>query len=567
MQTNVNKLRKFIANRYVNGFGRTMNDAGMPINSYLCKKYHAMKRFLLCLAALPAVAAAFEGPTMGWSSWNTYRVNISDSLIMRQADELVKSGLDSVGYRFVNIDDGFFGGRDKATGRLLFHPARFPDGLKPVVEHIHSLGLRAGIYSDAGRNTCGNYWDKDSIACGVGLYGHEEEDCNLYFNELGFDFIKVDFCGGDEKQNTDRLSLDPESRYRSIRRSIDATGRRDVRLNVCRWNYPGTWVGEVASSWRISPDIQESWESVKGIIAQNLYLSAYAGGGRYNDMDMLELGRGLSAEEERTHFGMWCMMSSPLLIGCDLTSLAPSTLSLLKNRELIAVNQDTLGLQAYVAKHDRGAYVLVKDVEMPHSLMRAVAFYNPTDNERTLTLDFGSIDLGGSVEARNLFDGSAARYSGEMTVRVKPHDTEIFRLMADRRLVRTLYEAETAFLPAYQELENELTAGTAYYEADERCSGGVKVTNAGGQGNDVVFNDVYVPQPCRASLMIRCRSAGSNRMSVLVNGAVAETAELQGKDVFGDVVSEVRLEGGGNEIRLQSELSLEVDYIELQMSE
>ena len=117
--------------------------------------------------------SAKDTPIMGWSSWNTYRVNISDSLIMSQADAMVRHGLDSVGYEFINIDDGYFGGRDSITGELLVHPMRFPGGLRPVVDHIHSLGLRAGIYSDAGVSTCGFNWDNDTIARNVGLYGHE----------------------------------------------------------------------------------------------------------------------------------------------------------------------------------------------------------------------------------------------------------------------------------------------------------------------------------------------------------------------------------------------------------
>ena len=129
--------------------------------------------------------------------------------------------------------------------------------MKQVVDHIHGLGLKAGIYSDAGTNTCGNYYDRDSIARGVGFYGHDQQDADYFFKELGFDFIKVDFCGGNAPQNTDRLALDPRERYTAIRRAIDATGRKDVRLNVCRWDFPGVWVREVATSWRISHDITD----------------------------------------------------------------------------------------------------------------------------------------------------------------------------------------------------------------------------------------------------------------------------------------------------------------------
>lgn len=294
------------------------------------------------IIATLSLVAQINTPVMGWSSWNTYHVNISDSLIMAQANALVDLGLKDAGFLFVNTDDGFFGGRDASTGKLKAHPTRFPHGMKPVVDHIHRLGLKAGIYSDGGYNTCGNYYDNDTIAEGVGFCGHDRDDAMFYFEECGYDFIKIDFCGGFPPSNSGRIDLDEKERYTAIREAIDAVGRQDVRINVCRWNYPGTWVGSVGDSWRISQDILPRWSSVKDIIAQNLYLSAYAGNGHYNDMDMLEVSRGLSAIDECTHFAIWCIMSSPLLIGCDLTSINAETLALLKNRELVALNQDPL---------------------------------------------------------------------------------------------------------------------------------------------------------------------------------------------------------------------------------
>ena len=212
-------------------------------------------------------------PMMGWSSWNTYRVHISDSLICRQADLMVAKGLHRAGYTYINIDDGFQGGR-AADGTLLTHPQRFPHGLRPVTDHVHALGLKAGIYTDAGRHTCGNFWDHDSLGVGVGMYGHDERDARFYFREMNFDFIKIDFCGGDAKQNSEHLQLDERERYTAIRRAIDGVGRPDVRINICRWNYPGTWVDSVGDSWRITADIRASWSSVRSILSQILYLSA-----------------------------------------------------------------------------------------------------------------------------------------------------------------------------------------------------------------------------------------------------------------------------------------------------
>ena len=149
---------------------------------------------------------------MGWSSWNTFDLNISESVIKGQADAMVSKKLFDVGYDHINIDDGYFGNRDAATGQLKIHPTRFPNGLQPVVDYIHSKGLKAGIYSDGGYNTCGSFHGGDKNGEGVGLYEHDQQDCDFFFKDLGFDFIKVDFCGGDPIHNKDELDLDEKER-------------------------------------------------------------------------------------------------------------------------------------------------------------------------------------------------------------------------------------------------------------------------------------------------------------------------------------------------------------------
>ena len=278
-----------------------------------------MRHFLtLAAASLALTAGAWDTPTMGWSSWNAYGHRINQDIIKSQADAMAKSGLQKAGYLYINIDDGAFKGRD-SEGNLVIHPTRFPDGMKPVVDYIHSLGLKAGTYSDAGYNTCASFHGGDVDGLGTGLCEHDTQDIDFLFKELGFDFIKVDFCGGDPIHNVDKLDLDEQERYTAIGEAIKATGREGLRYNICRWAYPGTWVNDIATSWRTTEDIYLGWESVRGIIAQNLYLSAYARHGGFNDMDMLEVGRGLTREEDKTHFGMWCIMASPLLIGCDMT--------------------------------------------------------------------------------------------------------------------------------------------------------------------------------------------------------------------------------------------------------
>ena len=527
-----------------------------------------MRRFFLLFFLYSSFLSAIELPTMGWSSWNTYRININDSLIMRQADAMVSQGLHDVGYTYINIDDGFFGGRDPQTGRLLIHPTRFPRGLQSVVSYIHSLGLKAGIYSDAGANTCGNWYDKDSIAQGVGLYGHDRQDCDMFYRELGFDFIKIDFCGGSANRNSDHLALSPEERYTAIRRAIDATGRTDVRMNVCRWDYPGTWVSDVASSWRMSHDISPRWSSVKDIIQQNLYLSTYAGNGHYNDMDMLEVGRTLSDIEDRTHFAIWCIMSSPLLIGCDLTKLKPATLALLTNRDLIAINQDPLGLQAYVVQHDQsaGTYVLVKDILNRNSTTRAVALYNPTDSVRTVSISLSDLQLGGNVKAKDLFNSHLSTLNSQLSTELPPHGCAIYRLEAEQRLPRTLYEAETAYLSCYQELSNPLAVGTAYYTSDPECSGGMKAVNLGNAPeNDLQWRDVFVQQEGEYNVTIRC-SSFDNKATLFVSANNGKGQRFKSDDLRdGSVRLTLNLNKGQNTIRLYNDNGPmpDIDYMQI----
>ncbi len=503
--------------------------------------------FVICFSV-----SAANPPIMGWSSWNTYRVNISDSLILSQAQAMVALGLDSVGYRYVNIDDGFFGGRDSYTKKLKIHPERFPLGMKPVVEGIHSLGLKAGIYSDAGLNTCGNFWDNDTIASDVGLYTHESQDCQFLFGDLNFDFIKVDFCGGDSAQNIQRLSLDPEERYRSIRASIDSVGRSDVKLNVCRWNFPGTWVCDMASSWRISADISANWESVKSIINENLYLSAYASPGHYNDMDMLELGRGLTHNEERTHMAMWCMLSSPLLIGCNLLSLSESTLNLLKNQYLISINQDTAAPQAYVVKQEKGTYVLVRDINKKNGLTRAIAFYNPTDSVVNMNIDWGTVGLLPPIVVYNAIEQKKECMTHTpMHIAVEPHNTHIYIVTGNDRIPQTVYEAETAFLTSYQELDNPEIAGTAYYAQFNDTPEIVGAHNIGGNTyNDVIWNNVIVPDTGKYNIRINYASCTGGEFFIETNGKNgiltlnSDNPELESTDMI------MELKEGGNKIRL-----------------
>jgi hypothetical protein len=533
-----------------------------------------MKRILFCLTVVISQfsfssVAAQDGPTMGWSSWNTYGVNISETLIKRQADAMVSKGLKDVGFDHINIDDGYFGGRDKTTGQLLIHPQRFPNGLKGIVDYIHDKGLKAGIYSDAGRNTCGSMFNGDVIGKGVGLYEHDQQDADFFFKELGFDFIKVDFCGGSYYHNEDHLVLDEQQRYAAIATAIANTGRTDVRMNACRWAYPGTWIGDVAFSWRTTGDIYDGWQSVKGILAENLYLSAYCSKGHYNDMDMLEVGRSMTTEEDKTHFGLWCIMNSPLLIGCNLTNIKTATLKLLLNKELIALNQDTLCMQAYVAGLVNGCHILVKDVETLCGQKRAFAVYNPGDEAKSVTVAFAGLDLGGRVALRDVFEQKdLGEFEDSFEVKLPAHGTRIYVADADIRMERRRYEAETARISDYQEIKNNQAEKTGIYEAADYCAGGYKAGWLGqSEQNDLQWRDVCSFEGGEYSLTIGYICGESRNIAVTVNGKRVKTVSVNsgGWQKVGTAKMDITLQKGRNTIRLSNATGWmpDIDYIEL----
>ncbi len=325
-----------------------------------------------------------QTPLMGWASWNHFHVNISEDIIKAQADVMVSSGMQDAGYTYVNIDDGFFGGRD-SQGTILPHPKRFPNGLKAVADYIHSKGLKAGIYSDAGINTCASYWDQDTIGVGMGLYGHDRQDLTLMLAHWGYDFIKIDWCGGQW------LGLDEQTRYTEIANLIKAIKPGTV-YNICRWEFPGAWATSIADSWRISGDIQNNFQSILHIIDLNADLWKYASPGHYNDMDMLQVGRGMSYEEDKAHFSMWCMMNSPLLAGNDLRTMSSQTLEILTNTEVIAVNQDPLGYQARRLIDNGELEVWGKPLISTMSGQVAVALLNRT--ETIQSIEFKLEDVG-----------------------------------------------------------------------------------------------------------------------------------------------------------------------------
>jgi alpha-galactosidase len=300
--------------------------------------------FMAIAAALPAAAIAqkfagvAETPPMGWNSWNRFGCSVDEKLIRETADAMVASGMRDAGYVYVNIDDCWQGTRD-AAGVIRPDPERFPSGMKALADYVHARRLELGLYSDAGWKTCGGR---------PGSRGHEYQDA-LTYAAWGVDYLKYDWC------NTEGLKA--EGAYLTMREALAAAGRPIV-LSICEWgtDEPWTWGKDVGHLWRTTGDIHPCWDceidhggwsslGVLRILDKQRGLRAHAGPGHWNDPDMLEVGNGMTAGEDRAHLSLWAMLAAPLIAGNDLRTMSVETRRILTNAEVIAVDQDPLGVQ------------------------------------------------------------------------------------------------------------------------------------------------------------------------------------------------------------------------------
>lgn len=307
-----------------------------------------MKKFIFFLffVAITQViyAQKFEGlaltPPMGWNSWNKFGCNVNEELIRATADAMVTSGMKDAGYRYIVIDDCWHGERD-SLGFIHPHPEHFPSGMQALADYIHSKGLKFGIYSDAGWKTC---------AGKPGSRGREYQDAMIYA-QWGVDYLKYDWC------NTNGLNA--EGAYLTMRDALHTAGRPIV-FSLCEWgnNKPWEWAQDIGHLWRTTGDIivkfdglqdygtYKSW-GVLQILDMQEGLRQYAGPDHWNDPDMMEVGNGMTVSEDKAHFSMWCMLAAPLMAGNDLRNMTRETLEILTNNEVIAVDQDSLGIQGF----------------------------------------------------------------------------------------------------------------------------------------------------------------------------------------------------------------------------
>lgn len=377
-------------------------------------------------------------PPMGWNSWNGLGENVSEEYIKEIADLFVTNGLKDAGYTYINLDDYWQGGRDSATGLLFAHPKRFPSGIKALSDYVHSKGLKLGIYSDAGTMTCGDQ---------PGSFGYEEKDAKI-FAEWGIDYLKYDYCYCDDYASLNNDYKQAIARYKAMGDALKATGRPMV-YSICEWGprSPWLWGKEVGGHlWRTSYDVGDKWEDPRNEHSQIGILTSidvmcdlerFAGPGGWNDPDMLVIGLGnkgyikgggCTEAEYRTQMSMWCMFSAPLIISCDVRDMSPETRNILLNKDVIAIDQDPLGKQAFRVWRKDGVEAWKKPMKDGKI---AMAFLNRNSGTESVTVPYDQLELekDGAFDVYDVWDHAPVKQSaGSLTAQMVSHETRVYIL-------------------------------------------------------------------------------------------------------------------------------------------
>ncbi|RWW71644.1 hypothetical protein BHE74_00020597 [Ensete ventricosum] len=352
---------------------------------------------------------------MGWNSWNHFQCNIDEKTIRETADALVKTGFANLGYRYVNIDDCWAELNRDSQGNLVPKKSTFPSGIKALADYVHGKGLKLGIYSDAGTQTCSKTMP--------GSLGHEEQDAKT-FAAWGIDYLKYDNCNDQ--------GIKPSERYTKMSTALKNCGR-PIFFSLCEWGVdnPATWASTLGHSWRTTEDIFDTWDRMISRADQNDRWASYAKPGGWNDPDMLEVGNGgMTTEEYRSHFSIWALVKAPLLIGCDVRSITNEALEILSNQEVIAVNQDSLGYQG------RKLVLGANDTEVWAGVLSgsrvAVVLWNRGSSDATITAKWPDIGIPSPwaiVKARDLWAHADIGFlKGEITATVDSHACKMYIL-------------------------------------------------------------------------------------------------------------------------------------------
>jgi alpha-galactosidase len=423
---------------------------------------------IVTAAALPAQAlenGLARTPPMGFNNWNTThcRADFNEKMVMDMADIFVDRGLKDAGYQYVNIDDCWAKTSRNSQGNLEPDPVRFPRGIKFVADYVHSKGLKFGIYTSAGTKTC-------NTAGFPGGLNNEQRDANL-FASWGVDYLKYDNCNNQ--------GVDARQRYTKMRDALAATGRPIV-FSICEWgqNQPWTWAQNVGNLWRTTGDINDTYTKMVDIFKKNLPLAQYAKPGAWNDPDMLEVGNGgMTATEYRSHFSLWAIMAAPLLIGADLRKVNTENFATLLNKDVIAVDQDSLGVQGKQISLSANKYVISKPLANGDY---AVALFNNNSSAQTISTTASAIGIGSSssYNLKDLWAKTTRTTTSAISVSVPAHGTVMYRVSKG---VRTPPAAGTHQVSDLS--WDTATSGWGPIEKDRSNN-----TQAGGDGRTLTIN-------------------------------------------------------------------------------
>ena len=355
-------------------------------------------------------------PPMGWNSWNHFGCDVSEQLIKEEADAIAASGMRDAGYQYVVIDDCWQTARD-ARGVIVADSARFPHGIKALADYVHGKKLKFGIYTDAGTKTCQGR---------PATLGHEEQDARTYAS-WGVDYVKEDWCNA--------TGLVAPTQYAKFRDALARAGRPIV-LSICEWgsNQPWEWAPPIGNLWRTTDDIEDKWPSMLSNLDQNGQHASVARPGAWNDPDMLEVGNGgMTDGEYRAHFSLWAIMAAPLIAGHDVRSMSPATREILTNREVIAVDQDSLGRQGMLVWEAPPELQVWSKPLADGS--RAVALLNRSGSSAKITASFPRLGLhGDSATVRDLWaHEDRGTFRGHYEADVPSHAVVMVRVTPVRR--------------------------------------------------------------------------------------------------------------------------------------
>ncbi len=356
-------------------------------------------------------------PPMGWNSWNRFACNVNEDLVKSAADALVSSSMKDAGYQYVVIDDCWQLNRD-AAGNIIADAKTFPSGIKALADYVHSKGLKFGIYSDAGTKTC---------AGRPGSRGHEYQDA-LQYAAWGVDYLKYDWC------NTGTENA--QAAYSTMRDALEAAGRPIV-FSLCEWgsNKPWLWARDVGNLWRTTGDISDCWNCKKDqlswtqILDLQVGLETYASPGHWNDPDMLEVGNGgMTTAEYRSHFSLWCMLAAPLMAGNDLKNMSAEIKEILTNKEVIAIDQDPLGMEGRRVRKNGDSEVWGKQMK---DGSRAVALLNRGASDADISLSWEDLGYPAHLAAavRDLWaKKDLGKFTGTFSAKVPSHGVVMLRV-------------------------------------------------------------------------------------------------------------------------------------------